>query len=202
MEPEPNPYAPPVVDDTGGLPDAPPAFGWRVEENRLMVREESVLPMVDLYSGGSVETMTLAKLRVHCRPLWLWGIPLVTVVGVFWGGIGSWAVYLMGGLIIRLSVSRYFPACTMQAFFERRTSRRRVVLASTTFFLAVVLTIFPMRFVSFTVGGDVFLLLWIVFAFVVMRQMVCRRVIDGWFEIRGVHPRALQRLVVIQEGSS
>lgn len=63
MNSDPNPYAPPISEET----EADAIHGWRVVGEVVFARRGATLPMVDLLTGNS--SLSLRRLRLGASPL-------------------------------------------------------------------------------------------------------------------------------------
>lgn len=208
-----NPYAAPQSPSTG-LPDAPESFGWELIGNRVWAEKFAQFPMVDPYSGGSDEVMTMNRLTIRQRPLWLVALRWLSV-GVFFLPATAWIdrdsrsiVTFAGfaGFVLSLIASMCFPLCGLKVFFTSKTLGIRTLQHWTisAFFLLGILTAIaagnsglgPSRFPPTWISGVAFGLwfLGLIWKNLLQRRLTCRRRKDGRFEIRGFHPKALDQL--------
>ncbi|BCU76686.1 hypothetical protein [Luteolibacter sp. LG18] len=205
-----NPYAAPAAADPGGVPDGPRSHGWYAKDGRLWVEAVATLPMIDPYSGESPERMRMNLVVVRYRPPWLWILPLGLAIAGAWAGapsdrIGNSIAGCLIGLALRMLVGMVFPRARAQVFFSLPTHRwRRQLGAATTLLFLLNLLVGPaieiarmngMQFVGWVVPflGWAWLSL-LAYMFLIQRRMTCRRMRDGLFEIRRVHPRILEAL--------
>ncbi|MGC4012950.1 MAG: hypothetical protein QM755_00310 [Luteolibacter sp.] len=196
-----NPYATPASATPAELPDAPSSKGWQIRNGKLWVTETATLPMVDPYSGESPETMEMNRISIRYRPVWMWIFPVA-------GGVIAWIASrgsatfagVVIGLLLRGLVSLMMPPVCCQVFFTARTLRsRRLVYWLTIglflfnliggFFFGMADIVTPLVF-AFSGWALLGILMW---SLLIRRRMKCRRMKDGWFEIRGVNPLALER---------
>lgn len=199
-----NPYAAPVAE--AQLPEAPPSFGWKfdAERRRLLVRNQAVLPTIDPFNGRSEDVMHQQLLRVRYAPYWPWvfiagGAGAGGLIGlVSENGMASLAPGLGIGLLTWILSGLFFSSCTIRVFFCRKTLRRHRIVnwIVNGLLLAWVLGSFtPLRdepgviqwlFVAWVLG--------VILTSFFLRRMTCRTKRDSWFEIRGLHPKAIEFL--------
>ncbi|WP_338288993.1 hypothetical protein [Luteolibacter sp. LG18] len=202
------PYTPPQADSQLTPFDLSSTQGWRVRDGRLWVEDGAVLPEIDPYTGGSGGPMTGVPLLLPRTPWWFWWLPFPLAaagaattmeteakIGAMWGLIAGFV--LCGVLALR------FPRCRMRIFLSSSTAlSRRVSLVISQVLLVITLLAMTRSdfrepqswWLAATSGGA--LLILALHATFLQRRLVCRRVKDGWFEIRGVHPLALAQLVI------
>ena len=205
-----DPYASPQ-SISAGAPDAPESFGWELVGNRVWVEKFAQFPMVDPYSGGSDEVMTMNRLTVGLRPMW----QLIAFIILFCTFIATLllpidqrlkAPIAVGTLLILwvgVLVGMFNPSSTLNVFYGKRTVRiqtaQNLILRS----LFILGNLFSWSFgnarslsayleVSWLPGT--LLILWIsglIWINLIQRRLTCRRHMDGRFEIRGFHSKAL-----------
>lgn len=66
---EDNPYASPALEQVEA-PLAPASRGWQMEDGRLFVEVDAILPTVDPYTGETGEDMKPVRIAVSRRVLW------------------------------------------------------------------------------------------------------------------------------------
>lgn len=211
---EENPYAPSRADLTA---EAPPAHGWELRGGALWVQSGAVLPMVDLYSGETAETMTLMRVAVRMRSRW----PLyLVIVGMVTLAISGGAVeisqvfFLLGltGLVARSLVTAFSPAAYIQIFLVKETPRRQqsyrlraLAVAGMAFVFAVLtgsIDVIPRgRHWVDAICAAVFSIMFVGAMVMWMRR---EKLFYGArsshaFEVRGVHQEALRALAAIAE---
>jgi hypothetical protein len=129
-----NPYAPPSeVSSVEGIPEALHSFGWRIDNGQLWVSASSRLPVIDLFSGLTDETMMLREIEVRYRPWWLRWPPLVAafvipLVGYLREGSFSMSAAILifaGCWIVTVLISLLLPKCTVRFFLTKQTLRVR-----------------------------------------------------------------------------
>ena len=205
-----NPYAPPETTSTG-LPDAPESFGWEMDGKRVWVEKFAQFPMIDPYSGASEEVMTMNRLSVRFRPLWMSALkwvfiallflglsPLLNGVATFIGVVGLIGVAIVSALFHRLT--------GLKVFFSAKTLRNRAIqywVFKGSLMLAILsgLTLGRRRLFPVWLSPDwiftITLGIWLlgmIWQQIFERRLTCRHQKDGRFEIRGFHPKALERL--------
>lgn len=208
-----NPYAPSAIND---VPEAPASHGWEVRDGMLLVEKDATLPMVDPYSGESEERMTLIKLDVRGRTLW----PRLLFLGGLLGAItGSFSprggVLADGGVLLAfvgLVASLLMPLLTgralLQVFVTAATLKRNRVFRAIGRSGVAALALFFL--VAGFEGGGVAAaailigLLGLVLTLSLLLPMFQRRICHkgksgSFFKIGGVHPRALEALLVLQD---
>ncbi len=204
-----NPYAPPETT-SAGLPDAPESFGWELDGKRLWVESFAQFPMIDPYSGASEEVMTLNRLSVRVRPLWMtplkWAFIALVLLGLspLLHGVATFIGVV--GLIVLTIVSAWYPLTGLKVFFSSKTLRNRAIqywVFKGSLMLAILSGLpFGRRSLLpawlspgwiFTITLGIWLL-GVIWQQIFERRLTCRRQMDGRFEIRGFHPKALERL--------
>ena len=208
-----NPYAASAVND---VPEAPVSRGWEIRDGMLLVEKDATLPMVDPYSGESEERMTLVQLDVRGRTWW----PRILFLGGLLGAIvASFSpqgrMLADGGLVIAflgLIASLLMPLMTgrswLQVFVTTATFKRnRVFRAIGRIGVVALVLLFLMG--SLPMGGVqaaaiVMSLFGLVLIFSLLVPMLQRRIYHKGrsgdrFKIGGVHPRALEALLAIQD---
>jgi hypothetical protein len=211
-----NPYSPPQTIGTDA-PTAPPSFGWSIHGKVVRVTESSRLPMVDPFSGQAEEIMTQQKLRVRHMPRWLWGGAVAGMLtGLLLGGmsrdsftgsphypllVGTAVAGWVLGCLLRWFLQYTRPSCTIHAFFEKSTVRRRHRISN----------LLNLLFITASIGGIALGVLppwleWLpgsaALAFIILltgalifhRRLRCRTMSDGMFEIHGFHTKTLDTL--------
>ncbi len=203
-----NPYAAP---QSAALPDAPESFGWELVEDRVWAEKFAQFPMVDPYSGESDEVMTMNRLTVRQRPIWIIAIRWICIGLIFqpitrlMDGDLSDGMTLLGfaGFFISIIATMFFPICGLKVFFTGKTLRKHTIQLWTIngFFVIGILTgitagnsgLLPSRFPPTWISSVAFGLwfLGLIWKNLIQHRLSCRRQKDGRFEIRGFHPRAL-----------
>lgn len=204
-----NPYAPPETTSVG-LPDAPESFGWELVGKAVWVEKFAQFPMVDPYTGQSDDVMTMNRLTVRVRPLWMsllqWAFIGILLLGIspLAGGIATLVGLL--GLIVLAIVSALYPLTGLKVFFVARTLRNRAIqywifkgclmLAILSGLTLGIQRLFP-KWLSpewiFMIALGIWLI-GLIWQHTIERRLTCRRHKDGRFEIRGFHPKALEFL--------
>jgi hypothetical protein len=204
---EENPYALQAASGTPELPEAPPSEGWALEGNRLIVSRDALLPMVDPYDGTSQETMRMRPVRIPLRPFWhLWflvggfgGILLGNIVpmGGLIAKLGAIACILYGIIGLSLGSARFHIFCSARS--ERQT--RVAGFIHLIFLLSVVgmfaALVYESRFPTLSsVLGILFIVSTVVMGVsrYLTKRLTCRDMVGGKYEIRGLHPDALEYL--------
>lgn len=208
-----NPYAPPSeVSSLEGIPEASHSFGWRITNGQLWVAANSRLPVIDLFSGLTDETMMLREIEVRYLPWWLRWPPVaaafvILLAGYLWEGSfpASTGILVFAGCwIVAALVSLLLPKCTVRFFLTKQTLRIRKRFG------------FMMHFslLMFLVGGALtpqgpswlslipqsFGIAWItglVAGFLFHRRLSCRKMHAGLFLIQGIHRKAIAHLTGI-----
>ena len=205
-----NPYATPATADPAAIPEAPPDFGWAIENRRLVVETGARLPMVDPYTGRSSETMQLREVLLPNRLPWLRFLPLVTaLVFVLLGAADSWITILaplcwgaLIGYLVTLVPSLFLPKCTLFLFFQPHTIRFRTIFDRT---MSILLVSWLVGGIPMSLGpawlqvvpGILFgtWVLCLAFSIFLQRRLTCHRRKDGRFQVRGIHSRAVIELM-------
>lgn len=203
-----NPYAAP---QSAGLPDAPESFGWELVGNRVWVERFAQFPMVDPYSGESDDVMTMNRLTVRFRPLWMsllkWAFIALLLLGTspLMDGMAT-LVGLLGLIVVAVVSALFYPLTGLKVFFSTRTLKNRAIqywAFKGSLMLAILcgLTIGKRRLFPVWLSPDwIFMialgiwLLGVIWQQIFERRLTCRRRKDGRFEIRGFHPKALDQL--------
>lgn len=203
-----NPYAAP---QSAGLPDAPESFGWELVGNRVWVERFAQFPMIDPYSGESDEVMTMNRLTVRFRPLWMsllkWAFIALLILGIssLMDGVAT-LVGLLGLIVVAVVSALFYPLTGLKVFFSTRTLKNRAIqywAFKGCLMLAIVsgLMIGKRRLFPAWLSPDwIFMialgiwLLGVIWQQIFERRLTCRRRKDGRFEIRGFHPKALDQL--------
>jgi hypothetical protein len=68
MNEEPNPYAPPRVEVAVPVASAGTGHGWRIENNKLLVRDGAVLPEICILGGDPLLPLDRSWLRLDTVP--------------------------------------------------------------------------------------------------------------------------------------
>jgi hypothetical protein len=204
-----NPYAPPATT-SAGMPDAPESFGWELEGKRVWVEKFAQFPRIDPYSGATEEEMTMNRLSVRVRPIWVSPLKWVLFALVLLGlspllhGVATFIGVV--GLIVLTIVSARYPLTGLKVFFSGRTLRNRAIrfwVVKGSLMLAFLSglpvgrgSVFPAWLYPdwiFTITLGIWLL-GVIWQQAFENRLTCRRRKDGRFEIRGFHPKALERL--------
>lgn len=208
-----NPYAPPQTT-SAGVPDAPESFGWKLIGNRIWVEKFAQFPMVDPYSGESDEVMTMTRITLRQRPIWLVVLRWILVCVIFLPAAPlidpdlKTTISFIGiaGFAITLIASMFLPLVGLKVFFTSRTLRSRTIQHWTISALFLVGIISGIQFGNSGLPSSHPLLdgipviafgLWflgLIWKNLIQRRLTCRRRKDGRFEIRGIHPKALDQL--------
>lgn len=209
-----NPYAAPAVADVSGIPDAPPSHGWWIEGDRLLVAEGAQLPMVDPFNGRSPERMTMREFRIDYRPAWtrflLGGAFSAIVIGVALSmsdtlQLLAEVLWIAGPLLLAVLffVGLRQGSVRLRAFCSDRTDGLIMISRGLGGVVAIgfVGMFFPAPLVQKSawipsVAAVLFLValaarLLIRFS---QRRLICRVRQEERFEIRGLHPDALEYL--------
>jgi hypothetical protein len=209
-----NPYAPSSVADAAM--EAPRSRGWELVEGKLLVEPEAVLPMIDPYTGETADRMTLMRIALRPRALWprflfMGGFSLMIFFGLLgFPGISAfmylpWVIGFIGGVWTSLSGS-----IVVHVFLTERTHRKRrlvhwLLFASGLLAFVLLLVVPNVPQVADQLG-DVVAALWFTTVLVAIlvrwlrRRLYCRRSPDRRFEMRGLHPRAMELLEATAAG--
>ena len=211
-----NPYEAPAVTEA----EAPMSRGWEIRDGMLLVEKEAILPMVDPYTGGSEDRMILLRVEVRRRDWWPRIVFLVCVVAAIVDGLvlvnGITAGHFLAvavlvfiaGLLIPLFSGRAF----LDVFVTSSTYRRHrffVVGGWLSIFLLVLLFIVPSNLPVSSKGlATIFAgALGLAFVVLLVLPMFQRRIFhkgrsDGRFRLAGIHPRAMEALLLMQDQRS
>jgi hypothetical protein len=203
-----NPYAPSLVDPTG---EAPRSHGWELVDGKLLVEPEAVLPMIDLYSGGTAERMTLMRTVLRPRVLWprylfLGSISLSILFAIAgMHGISSFfSLVVLFAIIGGIAISLIGSSVMVHVFLTQRTGRRRAL--SNWLLPGSALILLSLNFIApnFSDTSDlipnviaVISCITLIAAIIVrwrQRRLYWRKGPDHRKELRGVHPHALELL--------
>jgi len=211
-----NPYAPSAVDDVA---EAPASHGWEMVEGRLIVEKEATLPMIDPFTGASEDRMVLFRLAVRRRYLWprhLFLGGLCLSLASAWMAVGEAIAPLFEAMMaVGLLASVLIPVLSRPAwilvFMTRRTVRREELLkwgALVGIVLVLGLVVVVPNIPGISVGVvNALTVLFVVILVVAVgsrwlqRRLVYRRYVGERFEIRGLHPKALEAMMRIQNRS-
>ena len=209
-----NPYLPPQAETD--VPDAPQSHGWMVKDDYLYVEPNAQLPMVDLCTGETADRMILHSMKVTRNPFWL--ISLIwTAVGLVtfsftlensldnssFAGIAGPLGFVSGlAAIIGAMLARSF---TVNTLFTRKSSAKISLLSRTETLLGIAFAILllalwilpPRRHIEGRTALGVLIAVVIVariFLPFCFKRLTCRRSFGSHFEVRGVHPVALEQL--------
>lgn len=211
-----NPYEASAVTEA----EAPKSRGWEIREGMLLVEKEAILPMVDPYTGGSEDRMILLRVEVRRRDWWPRIVFLICMVGAIVDGLvfvnGTMAgnfiavavLVFIAGLLIPLFSGRAF----LDVFVTSSTYRRHrffVVGGWLSIVVLVLLFIVPSNlsvsgkgFASIVAGafGLVFVVLLVLPMF--QRRIFHKGRSGGRFRLTGIHPRAMEALLLMQDQRS
>jgi hypothetical protein len=209
-----NPYSPPSLPESSEIPDAPPPHGWWIDGDRLLVMQGAQLPMVDPFNGRSLERMTLREFRIKHRPGWHRLTLLATIAAIVIGVALAmtdtlplvaqllWVVAPIS-LIFLLFASWRLDSVRIRAFCSDRTDGMIMIskglsgvivigFVAALFSLALVRIALWIPYVAWAVFGLSFsaqLVIWFSH-----RKLICRLKRERRFEIRGLHPDAIEYL--------
>lgn len=208
-----NPYAASAVND---VPEAPASHGWEIRDGVLFAEKDAILPMVDPYSGQSEDSMTLIRLDVRGRTRWPRLLFLGGLLGAIVASFGPRAGILADGSLIiafvGLIASLVMPLvtgrCWLQVFVTAATFKRnrlfrwigRIgIVALLLFFLVAGFPVGEIYAAAILIG-----LLGLIIILSLLIPMFQRRLFHkgrsgDQFRIGGVHPRAIEALLVIQD---
>lgn len=209
-----NPYSPPALPESSEVPDAPPPHGWWIDGDRLLVMQGAQLPMVDPFNGCSPERMTLREFRIKHRPGWHRLTLLATISAIVTGVALAMTdtLPLVGQLLwVATPISLIFlffagwrlDSVRIRAFCSDRTDGLIMISkglsgVTTIGFVAVLFSgglkqiASWLPYVALAVFGlslAAQLVIWFSH-----RKLTCRSKREGRFEIRGLHPDALEYL--------
>lgn len=208
---EENPYQPPAEVSSGdGFSEAPHSFGWKMANGHLWVAGNCCVPMIDLFSGKSDETMSMRMIEVRYRPWWLRWIPLAAAFAVLLTEYlrpdafdpSSAILVFAGTWIITLLISLLQPKCTVRFFLTQRTLRVRNRYRLMMHFLLIMFFVGSglatqgpswLNLISPSFG-----IAWItglVAGFWIQRRLSCKSMHENWFRIHGIHRKAITHLV-------
>lgn len=204
-----NPYAPPTVDQARV---APASRGWRIEEGRLLVEPEAILPMVDPYTGETSERMTALRLGLQRRVLWprllMWGgvllvfAPALINVRPEVGGVGL--PLFVVGLFAWVTVPPMLGYVPLFVFVGPRNQSRNQRIRWAT--IGLLVAIFGAMAIVPNVPGinarldgilavvAILLVLCLMLLRWSRRHLYWRPAPDGKREMTGVHPQAMELL--------
>lgn len=190
------------------MPNAPESFGWELVGNRVWAERFAQFPMIDPYSGAVEEVMTMNRLSVRFRPLWMsllkWAFIALLLLGIspLMDGVAT-LIGLVGLIVVAIVSALFHPLTGLKVFFSARTLRNRAIqywVFKGSLMLAVLsgLTIGKRRLFPAWLSPDwIFMialgiwLLGVIWQQAIQRRLTCRRRKDGRFEIRGFHPKAV-----------
>jgi len=202
-----NPYAPSKSDTVA---DAPKSSGWEVSGGSLFVIRDAILPMIDPYTGERAERMTLYRLAVRRRLLWARFLTWGCLLAIIFSQALVWI--FSSGLLGRLCIVGFFAGLVAPVFYapvrlgvfvapssmKRRRLVTRFVVGSALAGLALLVSLgfaplqeFVMSLLALSLGV---MLLTAIGARLFQRRLICVGHENGLFEIRGLHPRALETL--------
>jgi len=208
-----NPYLPPKAETD--VPDAPQSHGWFVRDGHLHVETNAQLPMVDLFSGETADRMILHSMKVTRYPLWLttlsWttmGLVLLSFATPLAGITGPLAFVTGMAAAIGAILTRSFK---LGAMFTHKSSRKINFLSRVGSILGfILLLLFFAQFgISILRSDETRAAIGIVFVTLLVlrllmpfffKRLTCRRSFGSHFEIRGVHPVALEQLLKLSQG--
>lgn len=184
-----------------------------MESGRLWVAKNSRLPMVDLFSGQSDETMQLHQIDVRCRPWWLRWTPLIAALVILLAGYlreGSFSpstaiLIFAGSWIAAVLISLLLPKCTVRFFLTKQTLRIRkrfgfmMLFFLLMFFVGSALT--PQGPSWLSLIPQAFGIAWItglIAGFLFHRRLSCQKTHEGLFRLQGIHRKAIAYLIGIQ----
>jgi len=198
-----NPYATPSAADMAEPPEAPPSHGWEMRGARLWVEEGALLPMIDPFTGGTADRMKMRRFSLRLYPWWFY---LLLPVGTSLGAAALWETEALTGalnggvmgLFAMVLLHWFLPVCHVRLFVLPATLLSRTILSWIMTLLFAGFVFAPVEdeiwWVKAVCGGA-WLILWLRTCFIA-RGLRCRNTVDGWFEIRGVHPAALAQLII------
>ena len=211
-----NPYEASAVTEA----EAPMSRGWEIRDGMLLVEKEAILPMVDPYTGGSEDRMILLRVEVRRRDWWPRIVFLICMVGAIMNGlvlvnetmagnfIGVAVLVFIAGLLIPLFSGRAF----LDVFVTSSTYRRHrffVVGGWLSIVMVLLLLIMPSHLpvsgkgLASIVAGA----LGLAFVVLLVLPMFQRRIFHkgrsgGRFRLAGIHPRAMEALLLMQDQRS
>lgn len=211
-----NPYLPPQAETD--VPDAPQSHGWFVRDDYLHVETNAQLPMVDLFTGESADRMILHSMKISRNPFWL--------IGLIWTALGltilsiaignTPVVAITGPLAFVTGMAAAIGAILTRSFklgamFTSESSRKITLLSRVGSILGfILLLLFFAQFgISILSSDEIRAALGIAFATLLVlrllmpfffKRLTCRRSFGSHFEIRGVHPVALEQLLKLSQG--
>lgn len=211
-----NPYLPPTAETD--VPDAPQSHGWSLKDGYLLVEPDAQLPMIDLFSGETADRMILHSMKVTRMPFWL--------IGLFWTALGLTAVSIWMGNAPLVTVTGPLAfltglaaaigailtrSFTLKSLFTRESSRKITLLSRSATILGITLMVcfVTMTFVDLDISLrtrkaiGIMMVVGIMVRIIVplfSRRLTCRRSFGSHFEIRGVHPVALEQLRKLSQG--
>ena len=215
-----NPYLPPTAETD--VPDAPQAHGWFVRDGFLHVEPNAQLPMVDLFTGETADRMILHSMKITKNPIWLicliWiAVGLVTfsftlensLEDTHFKGIAGPLGFVSGlAAIIGATLTRSFKFNT---FFTRKSSGKVSLLSWSETLLVIALAVLllvlwmlPLLHYKEARKTAESLIVAVFVARILLpfsfKRLTCRRSFGSHFEIRGVHPVALEQLRKLSQG--
>lgn len=208
-----NPYAASSVND---VPEAPASHGWEIRDGVLFAEKNATLPMVDPYSGELEERMTLLQLDVRGRTRWPRLLFLGGLLGAIVASFGpEFGMLADGALVVAfvgLIASLVMPLVTgrswLQVFVTAATFKRnrlfrwigRIgVAALLLFFLVAGFPLGGSYAAAILVGLLGFIIILSLLIPMFQRRIYHKGRSGGLFKIGGVHPRAMEALLVIQD---
>jgi hypothetical protein len=211
MSGEVDPYAPPAVDPT--QPSSAWHDGgklWRVERGRLQVRNLASLPDVCVYGYPEEEPGTRVSLVLQTLPAWVGQLLWLPVVFVLFQDDLGWTLafaVIFGALVLPGMLSKKVRLMV----FRSRRAARLLTLRGILFPLVMGGAVYgaltyevrwewlPSELHAGVAVGAV-LLLGFLLNFIPMKGPARAVALgDGWFEVKGTAPEAVQRLEEIQQ---
>jgi hypothetical protein len=207
-----NPYAPSMVDQARV---APASRGWQIVDGRLLVEQEAILPMVDLYTGETSERMTAIRLGLQRRVIWPRLLMLASMLMMFASpalGMGDgWSVagmlLFLAALFAWVAVPSALGYVTLFVFVGQRNHSRNLMVRWATIVLLVLMVGMVgaganVRWVDATDAAilNFFPFVWIALAVALIfirrmrRRLYWRPAPGEKREMIGVHPKALELL--------
>jgi len=212
MNHQPDPYAPPRVDP---VPPSPAVRDggklWRVEGNRLEVRSMASLPDVCVYGYPEADSGRRVSLVLRAPPPWINQILLLAALAALLFGKLDGA-----GIVVTFMLAITFPSLIgkkvrLMVFRSQRATRRLMLpLLVLPVLIGVALYIssnYEIRWkwalleLDGRIGMGGIALLGVILLNLIPTKGPSRAVAlkDGWFEVKGIAPEAVQRLAEIQQ---
>ena len=215
-----NPYLPPTAETD--VPNAPQSHGWFVRDDFLHVEPNAQLPMIDLFTGETADRMILHPMKVTKNPIWL--------ICLIWIAVGlvsiSFALEnsLENSLSVEVTRSLGFVSglaaiigailtrsLKVNTFFARKSSGKVSLLSRTETLLGIALAVLilalwvlpPVHHNEARTTAESLIVAIIVARILLpffFKRLTCRRSFGSHFEIRGVHPVALEQLRKLSQG--